>query len=334
MRAHTFKESAIARDQEGKFARKGSSGGNAPAISTALRDAAGPDAVQDSPSRHSTGRGMPSIVAGADIRTRDGKEIALDRHSDGTSTIGVGDTTITVPNHAASNVSRRLQDLTSEDADVGTQHWVKDHATGPDGLPKTSIVALVRKEGPNAYSLRLAGPDASADAVLNAPPVTLAGRDIDNLDNALDRLNSSSRVDTGNGDLDTYTTDDHKFGFRHLGEDGTPVQAEFTPQSFARIRRAMNVVIDGFDDDDPDGPDEGVTHVDVDTNLGKVRVELNGEWQQDGPGNNLIISPAGGDGWGIVVDGDRQRAFSEALEDLEAAGEAGEFYDLSMGYRR
>src|SRR5690606_25224853 len=119
-------------------------------------------------------------------------------------------------------------------------------------------------------------------------------------------------------------------GFRHVGNDGSPVEVEFNARSMARIRRAMNVVYEGFDEDDPDGPDEGVTEVDVDTNAGKVRVQLDGEWRGDGPADRLWILPVDHNEWGIVVSGDRQDAFGDVLEELELLAE-GEGWSDSTG---
>ncbi|MEU6725483.1 hypothetical protein ABZ917_17390 [Nonomuraea wenchangensis] len=316
MRSHTFRESAVARDREGKFASK-ASGGNASAISTALRDAARPDAVQDSPSRHSTGRGMPSIINGADIRTRDGKEIALDRHSDGTTTVTTNGTSITLNKRATEELNRSLGDMAGDDADAGESRYVRYHTTGADKQPVTHLVAHIQKDGDDSYSLRLASDSSNAEALTNAPAVNLSHNDIDKIDEALFRLDSSSRVPTDYGDIDVYPTDDGKIAFRHLGDDGTPVETAFNAASIERIRRAIDVVTEGFDEDDPDSPDAGVRRREVNTNTGKVRVELDGDWGGTGPGNVLRVTPATGDAWGVIVDGPNQSAFYDAIDRAE-----------------
>ncbi|SET48711.1 hypothetical protein [Nonomuraea wenchangensis] len=318
MRSHTFRESAIARDREGKFASK-ASGGNPSAISTALRDTARPDAVKDSPSRHSTGQGMPSIINGADIRTRDGKEIALDRHSDGTTTLTANGTSITLDKRATEELNRSLGDMAGEDVDVGTSQIVRYYTTGPDKQPVSHLVAHIQKDGDDSYSLRVAGDADSIEALTNTPAVNLSRNDIDKLDEALFRLDSSSRVPTDYGDIDVYPTDDGKIAFRHLGDDGTPVETAFNAASIARIRRAIDVVIEGFDEDSPDGPDTGVRRREVSTNAGKVRIELDGEWGGTGSGNVLRVTPATGDAWGVVVDGPNQSAFYDAIDRAEEA---------------
>lgn len=327
MRARPWNEANVIRDREGKFAKK-PGGGNLSAISGALRDAAQPTAdVPDSPSRHGTGRGMPSIVAGADIRTRKGDEIALDMHHDGSVTFAVNGTSVTHDKATAGTLMERIGEASVYEEDF--EAWVKSTPTGPDGRPGTpQLAALVRAEGDGAVSVRLApAPGMSADAVRNSPGVTLNRRDVDKLQEAYDRSQAASRLDTGAGDLDVYVTDDKRFGFRHLGDDGTPVETEFNAKSMARIQRAISVVIDGFDEEDPDGPDGGVTQVDVDTNVGKVRVQLDGEWEGEGPGNNLWIIPVDNDNWGIVINGPSHDAFHKALDDVQILAEGEGWYD-------
>lgn len=327
MRARPWNEANVIRDREGKFAEK-PGGGNLSAISGALRDAAQPTAdVPDSPSRHGTGRGMPSIVAGADVRTRKGDEIALDTHANGEVTLTLNGVSVTNDRGTASSIISKMPIAASYEDD-GPEFWIRSPVTGPDGNLQTNLDALVRPEGNGAVSVRLASaPGMSADAIRNSPGVTLSRRDVDNLQGAFDRGRAATRLDTGPGELDMYLTDDKRFGFRHVGNDGSPVEVEFNARSMARIRRAMNVVYEGFDEDDPDGPDEGVTEVDVDTNAGKVRVQLDGEWRGDGPGDRLWILPVDHDEWGIVVSGDRQDAFGDVLEELELLAEGEGWYD-------
>ncbi|MGI5274858.1 hypothetical protein ACQEUU_37395 [Nonomuraea sp. CA-218870] len=318
MRTRIFRESDVNRDPEGKFARKGFAGANSPTAD-----------VPDSPSRHGTGRGMPSIVAGADIRTRKGDEIALDMHHDGTVTFAVNGTSVTHDKATASTLMERIGEASAYEEDF--EAWVKSTPTGPDGRPGTpQLAALVRAEGDGAVSVRLAPtPGMSAEALRNTPPINLSGDDQRKLGEGYDRARAATRLDTGPGELDVFLGDGKTFGFRHVGNDGEPVEVEFNARSMARLQRAINVVYEGFDEDDPDGPDDGVTEVDINTNAGKVRVQLDGEWRGDGPGDRLWILPADHDNWGIVVSGNRQEAFGEALEDLELLAEGEGWYDPS-----
>lgn len=323
--SRVWDESKVNRDEEGKSAPKDTRGGGGGSLLEGLDWPTGTAApVPDSPARHSTGRGMPSIVTGSDITVRGGKDIALDRHSDGSYTLVSNGTTVDLTPDAVSNFKAALDFIANEESDVGAEGWI--------GRGRANI-GLIRKEGNGRYTLRVAeGEKPSLDAIRNAPPVELNDRDVERINNAFERMDASARIDTGYGDLDVYVTDNKKFGFRHLGDDGTPVDVEFNPKSFAKIQRAIDILIEGYDDDE-DSPESGVTQVDVQTNLGKVRLELFGEWEGNGPGDYLTITPVGSDAWGIVVAGTAQEAFSDALWDLAEVGENQEFYDRGAGYR-
>lgn len=318
-----FDESKVRRDDDGKFTSKGGGGSSLLAgMGSPGESASAP--VQDSPSRHSTGRGMPSILSGSDITVRGGKDIALDRHADGSYTLSTNTASVEVPPDALSNLKSAVGYVASEDAEVGTEGWVS--RINKDG--SRANFALIRKDAEGKYSLRVAeGDRPSLDAVRNAPPTDLNDRDVERINNSFERLGSADRVDTGYGDVDVAVTDDKKFVMRHLGDDGRPVDVALNAKSFARLQHAFDVLIEGFDEDDPDGPDEGVTRVDINTNVGKVRVELNGTWEGSDPGDRLRITPVSGDEWGIIVAGSSTRAFTEALDKIAEAGENQGFYD-------
>lgn len=325
MAGRIFDESKVHRDDDGKFASKAGGGGGSSLL--AGLDFPGesvPEPVQDSPSRHSTGRGMPSIVNGSDITVRGGKDIALDRHSDGSYTLSTNGATVEIPPDGVSNFKSALGYVAHEGADVGDQGWVSRR--NKDG--RNANFALISKDAEGKYSLRVAeGDRPSSDAVRNAPPVELNDRDVDRLKGSFERLDTASRVDTGYGDVDALLTDDKKFTLRHLGDDGRPVEVGLNAKSFARLQHAFDVLIEGFDEDDPDGPDEGVTQVDINTNVGKVRVQLDGTWEGSGPDDKLRIGPVSGDAWGIIVTGSNTEAFTDALNKLAEVGENQGFYD-------
>ncbi|MEV8637782.1 hypothetical protein AB0395_39660 [Streptosporangium sp. NPDC051023] len=304
--ANTWNEHDHPRDLDGTFAH-GGGGVRKPATSS---------------------RGMPNILTGSDIPTRKGGEIALDRHVDGSLTITTKTGTARLGPNDISNLKHAVRDINSEAHDPGFESWIKRVDTDADGRPKLAHVMMLRKEDDDTYSLRVGPNDSPSIAELqNAPALQLSSKDLDKIDDSLRRMDAASRVDTGYGDLDVYMTDDNKFAFRHLGDDGRPVEVVFDKKSFAKLDRATNVVVEGFDDSDPTGPDEGVTHVDVTTNVGKVRVEQLGEWRGNSPEDRFKITPVGHDNWGIYVEGTHQKEFDAAWEKAANAAEMAGFFN-------
>lgn len=306
------------RDDDGKFASGGGGGGGAAAPRSAGRGrrgglghlggtAIGYAASHNSGSRgsdHGGGggssppgsnsvaagapRGMPAAVASDSVQLTKGGNATLERHAGGGLSIGDG-TRSSKP--LASEQSRRLLDTLglSEDWDPGED----------EVLP--GVGRVTRQRG---------GVQLDLD---DGPSLSLTHRDARRLEVSADRLAKASRVDTGHGELDVFP-DGKKIGFRHLDGDGRPVEAVFTRSAADKISSTIDRFID--DMDDPDLPVKDVYSKDISTNLGKVRVTLQGNWGSANPGDRLTITPVDGGDWGITVDGSRQRAWSSALDDF------------------
>jgi hypothetical protein len=161
----------------------------------------------------------------------------------------------------------------------------------------------------------------------NREAFSLSPKDGAHVVEAATRLSSATRVDTGNGVVDLFISDNDTFVLRLPASD-SPTEAELDPRSYAKLSRAVDILMDGFDENDPNGPDSGVTRVDVATNLGPVRVELFGEWGGNDPGARLEIESRDR-GWAVTVAGRRHTAWSTATSKIEEIGEALEIYDAS-----
>ncbi|MDH2424749.1 hypothetical protein [Sphaerisporangium sp. TRM90804] len=291
----------------------------------------GPDSDDEPPRR----RGMPDAAATSTVAVRDGKEIALDYHPDGSVSISTGKHSVSLTRNAVNDLKYNLSDLASEAAGAGEEAWVKSIETDAQGRPRSTFAALIRNEGPGTASLRLPpNDDPSAEELQNTTPVHLNRKDADQLDQAFTRVQAATRVDTGYGDADIHITDDNKFGIRHIGDDGYPTDVELNPRSYAKLAHAIDIVIDGGDDDDDSlADDDIVTKETVTTNAGKVTVELIGDYGGNSPTDQLRIT-ADDDSWGLIIAGPHQQAFSDAMSKVEDAGENLEIYYPEMKRRK
>lgn len=236
-------------------------------------------------------RGMPSVLSTTSVPLTGGGSARLDRHTSGDISLTAGTHTTTLSRDNADTLVSRLR--LADDWDVGDEE-----SFGGAGH--------IRKTGRSEYEATL--PDGTA--------LNVTRRDVKQLEKAFDRLDGASRVDTGNGDTDIFVTDDKKIGFRHLGDDGRPVEAAFTRGSFGKISRTIDELID--EADFPDDPDNPITRKVIATNLGKVRVELLGGLR-DGPGSRLEIMPVEGDAWGVVVDSAQKYDWFHAMDQAASA---------------
>lgn len=236
-------------------------------------------------------RGMPSVLSTTSVPLAGGGSARLDRHTSGDISLTAGTHTTTLSRDNADTLVSRLR--LADDWDVGDEE-----SFGGAGH--------IRKTGRSEYEATL--PDGTA--------LNVTRRDVKQLEKAFDRLDGASRVDTGNGDTDIFVTDDKKIGFRHLGDDGRPVEAAFTRGSFGKISRTIDELID--EADFPDDPDNPITLRVIATNLGKVRVELLGGLR-DGPGSRLEIMPVEGDAWGVVVDSAQKYDWFHAMDQAASA---------------
>ncbi|WP_326642886.1 hypothetical protein OG884_05805 [Streptosporangium sp. NBC_01755] len=269
-----WREDLYHRDDHGKFSSGG--GGSSAAGS-------GQPSVSSS-----AARGMPDTIASSKVTLSGGGAATLARHADGGLSIGDG-THSSKP--LTTQQSKKLLDTlaVADDWDSGDS----------ENLP--GVGRITRERG--GYQLDLD----------DGPSLKLSGRDVTRMETANDQLGKSSRLDTGNGDLDVFS-DGKKIGFRHLGDDGHPVEVTFNRSSANKISR----VVDGFIDDidDPDTPTKATYTKDVTTNAGKVRVTMHGNWGGTNLGDRLTVMPVDGDDWGIVVDGPQQQDWGNAMSKL------------------
>jgi hypothetical protein len=272
---------------------------------------------------HKSSRGMPDTLASADIPGRDGKELALDAHPDGSVSVSSGVYSVKLSHSAFGDLRSFMKDLDGEDVDDGEEAWVKSDRLDANGHRNGSgLAALVRKEGDDV-TVRLAPHDnASVDDLRNAPEVRLNSKGIDKLDDESFRMSSASRIDTGNGDMDIAVTSDKKVSITHIGEDGKPKTTQFDAKSYAKVAHAIDAVVDGWDDNDPTlDENEVVRKRSFSTNAGKVNVELIGTSEGNGPEDRLRIM-AEDESWGVVIDGPQQKAFHDAIGKINDALEA------------
>ncbi|MCC5574490.1 hypothetical protein IMZ11_02395 [Microtetraspora sp. AC03309] len=260
---------------------------------------------------------MPDTIASADITLHSGDELALDRHADGSLTLATERAQVTLQKHEAADLTYYLGQMSAGAFGDGEEAWIKRTETNPDGTPGSfGLAVLLRQDSDNTYSLHLAETsNPTPDDVRATPALRLGRKDVDQIENADADLSAASRVDTGNGDVDVFVNGEGNPAFRHLGDDGKPVEVAFTPKSFEKIVDAVNVVYEGFDELEQfhkgDAADH-VTRVDVPTSAGKVRVEAFGEWGDDKTGDRIEITAAD-DSWGVVIDGSRFDEWSDAM---------------------
>lgn len=304
MANRAWNEDAHPRDNDGKFTH-GRGGGNMSAISGALGRASAvgtaPNVSQmvDNAIRKASGRGgitsrpergMPDAISSASVPLSGGGNLGVDRHVDGSVSLTAGGRRTTMPR----DVAKRLTDtlLLAEDWDRGEE----------ENIPGVGRVTKVT----GGYQLELPGGNR----------VGLTRREAVKLEQAIERSDGSTRVDTGYGDTDVYVADGKKVGLRHLGDDGRPVEVVFDKSSFRKISQTVDRLIDDWDFDGLDR--KPVYSGEFSTNVGRVRVELTG-WGTGDPGNRLRIGPADGDAWGVVVRGDAHRAWGHAMENAQDA---------------
>ncbi|MFI7630262.1 hypothetical protein [Microbispora rosea] len=243
-------------------------------------------------------KGMPKTFATAEVPLKAGGTLKVGREHDGDRiTLTHGDHTSSLSRDGAHKLAREL--TLADDWDTGEEDTF-------DGA------GHIRKTGPGAYDVTL--PDGTK--------LTMSRRDAVKFEQTLEGLDASSRLDTGNGDLDVFSPGRGKIGYRHLGDDGRPVEVVFDRRSYRKISDTIDRIID-----DVDAPVDGkpVTRREISTNAGKVSVELFGKWGGRNPGDRLEIMPVGGDaGWGMVIDGPQQRDWADANDRImqEAAAPA------------
>lgn len=231
-------------------------------------------------------KGMPKTLASAEVPLKAGGTLSIGREHDGDRiTLTHSGHSTTLSRDGAHKLARQL--TLADDWDPGEE----DTIDGGGHIRKTSA---------SSYDVTL--PDGTK--------LTLSRRDAVKFEQALEGLDASTRIDTGNGDLDVFSPGRGKIGYRHLGDDGRPVEVVFDRKSYRKISDAIDRIIDDVDDPDITKP---VTRRVVSTNAGKVSVELFGKWGGRNPGDRLEIMPVDDNaGWGIVIDGPQQRDWADA----------------------
>ncbi|ETK36139.1 hypothetical protein [Microbispora sp. ATCC PTA-5024] len=282
---------------------------------------------------HGDQRGMPSVLSTNQAKLANGDTLTMDRHTDGGMTITTGNGQVT---YTKAQTDRLMKDLANaDDLDVGDTEPIRTVDVLPDrSAARTTLLGRLDRTGKNTYDLRLRDDDPSWDDLADTPPTQLNGRDLDRIHAAHERSEAATRIDTGNGDADLFIGDDNTFGIRHLGDDGRPVETRFDPASFAKLNRAVDVVIDQLDEFEEftkGDAAEGVTAVTFPTNVGQVRVQLFGDWNGNNPPADRLEITATDDSWGLVIDGPSQEAWADATTNAEQVAESLGFYDRQMG---
>jgi hypothetical protein len=264
------------RDNNGKFAE--TSGGVSKMADDAIRRATGRPTTQ-------TQRGMPDNLSGTSVSLKGGGSVGVNRRLDGSITL---DNNGREAAFTKDGIRRLLSKLTLAD------DWDRGDSERVDGNTVTKI-------GPDRYEATLA----------DGTRLQLTHRDIVKLEQSIGRSEGSSRIDTGYGDVD-IVVGDKTVGIRHLGDDGRPVEVAFDKRSYGRISDAIGGIIDDIDLAEPG--EEPKRQRDVNTNAGKVRIEINER-------GTMSITPVGSTAWGIVVDNGQSdawyRAWSNAGEAME-----------------
>ena len=289
-----WNEALHPRDDDGRFTHKGGGTSGAPSTPTmparqvpdisrmadnAIRRAAGRGGVSRRPER-----GMPDAIASIPVKLKNGAAIGVHRHVDGSVTLDADGRRLTMTREGADRF--RLDLAEAEDWDRGDS----------EDIP--GVGRLTRVSG--GYQVDLAG----------GGRLDLTFRDAKLLDQTIERSAGSRRVDTGYGDADVFIPDRNKIGFRHLGDDGRPVEIVFDKSSFMKIDRTIDRFIDEIDFEQR----KPLYTSEFNTNVGRVRVEMNG-WR--GPNDFLRITPAEGDDWGLVIAGPAHSAWGDATSNAK-----------------
>jgi hypothetical protein len=274
---HSWDPGEHPRDGDGKFAP--SPGGG--------KDSA-PSAGK---SKSSSGRGMPKTLATSRIQRTGGGTLTMSRHADGSRDISDGQHTATLSRVQANNLITTLELADSEGWPAGES----------DDVPG---VGTITARGRGRYDI--AFDDGGA--------MTVTGREASRMGAADRQLDKAHRINTAAGEIDVYADGNRKIGIRHLGDDGKPVEVLFNRASFEKISDAITSIVDDIDLAQPG--DEPARTKTVSTNVGKVTVEVVGDSMKDGPGNRIVIAPADGGDWGVVIDGKSQGDWYDAASNI------------------
>jgi hypothetical protein len=234
---------------------------------------------------------MPKTLATSQIKRADGGTLTMSRHADGSREIGDGKQAVTLS-------QKQTDDLISTLTVAASDEWPAGETESVPGVGK------VTAQGRGRY-------DVTFDS---GETITLTGREVSRVEAANQQLDKAHRIDTSSGPLDVYADGNRKVGIRHLGDDGKPVDVVFNRGSFAKVTDAVTDIIDGLDFPQPG--EEPVRTKTVNTNVGRVSVEVVGDWGKPGSGNRIEITPADGGDWGLVIDGAHHNDWFDATSNI------------------
>jgi hypothetical protein len=234
---------------------------------------------------------MPKTLATSRIQRTGGGTLTMSRHADGSRNISDGKQNVTLS-------QKQTDDLISTLTVAASDEWPAGETESVPGVGK------VTAQGRGRY-------DVTFDS---GETITLTGREVSRVEAANQQLDKAHRIDTSSGPLDVYADGNRKVGVRHLGDDGKPVDVVFNRGSFAKVTDAVTDIIDGLDFPQPG--EEPVRTKTVNTNVGRVSVEVVGDWGKPGSGNRIEITPADGGDWGLVIDGAHHNDWFDATSNI------------------
>ncbi|OLE21672.1 MAG: hypothetical protein AUG49_21435 [Catenulispora sp. 13_1_20CM_3_70_7] len=156
------------------------------------------------------------------------------------------------------------------------------------------------------HTLTLPEPGDTLDHIEHRPGLTMDHRQAHHVELGAFRVSRAERVDTGNGPMDVFATQDNRLALRMKDEHGDPTEVTFGKVDWRRINHALALVLEGFDEDNPDEHAPEINHVTVKTSAGPVNIDLRGPHLDKGyhPDSSLTITPGYDAPWSVAVDGE------------------------------
>lgn len=251
------------------------------------------------------GPGMPRTVAQEDVALTGGGTLTVHKQP-GSDVVHVtdGDRSFALTSEEVHGINSAI-DMADDDEEWGVGE--SDRVTDDRGF----AYATVTKTGPKAYDVQIDG----------KPGFTLSPKDADRLNASTTRIDAASRAETGNAPTDFLPGPRNSVTLRTPGDDGRPVDVPLTASAASKVLRALNTVNEGFDDDNPDGPDHGVHRVDVPIGGGrKAVVEQIGPVSGPGATGRTVIEADDGS-WSVTVNAS---AYDDWVDAFNQAADAGE----------
>ncbi|MGS2645850.1 hypothetical protein [Streptosporangium sp. G12] len=304
MGRHSFREADVVRDDWGRFGEESHS------ASSAASSTPSSGKPSEATIRARQGGGnyrvlMPDAVNSAEIKGKDGT-VKFDHHGDGSLTITTPHGSATLP----ARIRERMLPSVIRDTEklaAGETMWVRDSKD-------FTTYAAITRVGSGTYTLHL-GSDAD-----EKPGLTLTESQLDKINDTSTLLTEyNHRIDTGNGNADIYLTSNDNLGLRTPGNDGTPVDIELSPAQARKLNHAIGVVYQGFDHEDPDGPESGVSETSFSIGGGKrIHVTQQGTPPIDSPdgANGDLLIEADDGSWAFVVTPKSYEEFTDTLHDV------------------